>query len=141
MWGGYTVEERRGEKGPEGYQCWRAPALDTVKERKQEIWGEVNLSLTLWPTTMCYPQREARQTEREREEARVRAENCLTLSCQERERKKNSRNESRCSRLVDITTLSAEKTQKAFEAVYQRDDNSSFDALSYYHTVGSLFPP
>lgn len=35
--GGYTVEERRGKTGPEGYQCRIAPALDSVKERKQEI--------------------------------------------------------------------------------------------------------
>lgn len=34
---GSTVGERRGKTGPEGYQCWIAPALDSVKERKQEI--------------------------------------------------------------------------------------------------------
>lgn len=68
--GGCTAEGGRGEKRPEGYRCWIAPALDTVKERKQEIWGKVNLSLTLWPTTMCYPLQEASQTERERRPAR-----------------------------------------------------------------------
>lgn len=60
------MEEGRGEKGPEGYlQCWIAPVLDIVKERKQEIWEKVNLSLTPWLATMCYPQRESSQTERE----------------------------------------------------------------------------
>lgn len=68
--GGYTAEEGRGKKRPEGYRCWIAPALDTVKESKQEIWGKVNLSLTLWPTTMCYPLQEASQTERERRPAK-----------------------------------------------------------------------
>lgn len=37
-WGGYTAEERRGEKGPEGYLLgWIAPLLDIVKEIKKEI--------------------------------------------------------------------------------------------------------
>lgn len=119
-WGGYTAEERRGENGPEGYRCWIAPALDTVKERKQEIWGKVNLSLTPWPTTMCYPLQEASQTERDRGEARERAGDCLTSSCQKREEKMN-RNERRCTRPVDITTLSMEKTQKACKAVRIKD--------------------
>lgn len=35
--GGYTAEERRGKKGPEGYQCWIAAAPDSVKECRQEI--------------------------------------------------------------------------------------------------------
>lgn len=68
-WGGYTAEERRGEKGPEGYRCWIALAL-LDKERKQEIWGKVNLSLTPWPATMCYPLQEASQTERGRRPGR-----------------------------------------------------------------------
>lgn len=58
----YTAEEGRRENRPEGYQCWIT--LDSVKERKQEIWGKVNLSLTPWPTTTCYPLQEASQTER-----------------------------------------------------------------------------
>lgn len=32
--GGKTAEETKEKKGPEGYRCWIAPALNTVKERK-----------------------------------------------------------------------------------------------------------
>lgn len=61
---------QRKREGPEGYRCWIAPALHTVKERKQEISGKVNLSLTLWQITMCYPFHEASQTGREKRPGR-----------------------------------------------------------------------
>lgn len=35
--GGESNTVRRGKTGPEGYKCWIAPALDSVRERKQEI--------------------------------------------------------------------------------------------------------
>lgn len=138
-WRGYTAEERRGEKGPEGYRCWRAPALDTVKERKQEIWGEVNLSLTLWPTTMCYPQQEASQTERERGgQAEGRKLSNFILS-EEREKNEQQKWKKMHSSCVYNQAVSGEDTKSPQSSLYQRDDKSAFDSVSYYHTVGSVF--
>lgn len=63
--------------------------MDTVKERKQEIWGKVNLSLTPWPTTMCYPLREVSQTDGEREKRPGRGQKTVQLHLVRREREKN----------------------------------------------------
>lgn len=58
------------------------------------------------------------ESDREGEEARERAEDCLTSSCQKE--KMNNRNEGRCTCPVDITTLSVE-THTACKAVCIKD--------------------
>ena len=79
---------------------------------------------------------------REGEEARERAEDCPTSSCQKREKKKkktDGRNEQRCTHPVETAALSVKKTQKSRQSrLYQKDDNSAFVSLNYDHTVGSV---
>lgn len=133
------MEEGRGEKGPEGYlQCWIAPVLDIVKERKQEIWEKVNLSLTPWLATMCYPQRESSQTERESGgEGEGRRLSNFILS-EERKKKKDQQKWKKMRSSCGCNSAVSGKDNKSLQSsLYQRDDNSSSASHGYYHTVGS----
>lgn len=61
-------------------------------------------------------------------------------------KKMNSRNEGRCTVHKQHSScwykhsVSGKDTKSLQSSLYQRHDNSAFDTLGYYHTVGSLFP-
>ena len=166
--GGETHRKREGErKGPEGYRGWVVPALDPVKERKPEIWGKVNLSLTPWPTANVLSSTRS-QSDREGEEARQRAQHCPASSCQKRRKEwtqtKGGASRSRNTRPLDLITPSVVKTEKVHKVdfikdtiiqllnffyltitqsdLYRRRTNVSFSSLhSFTPTIISLFPP
>lgn len=95
--------------------------------------------MTPWQTTMCYPLQEMSQTERETRPGKG-AEDCLTSSCQ-REKKKISRNEKRCTVHKQHSSCeynhdeSGGDTKSLQRSLYQRRDNS---VLTHSITITQL---